>query len=207
MAPARCERRGHGPTGRWFLNGHSEAYSEVGVTIVSRRGGFEVSVYDPVIKRKRYVGRRATQVEAQELESTYKAAFSGKGPDVRRCPGCRKPFIPEDEWQKRCSPRCESMIKRRERRAEERRTDDHWTYTALNAEMEVIYVGVTSTGLRRHRAHGRYAAWWPEVAFMRIEHHATREEALKAEAEGIARHQPRHNTFLKGDGEKAAAAA
>jgi hypothetical protein len=166
------------------------------MSVSLRRGAFEVYVYDPSIKRKRYIGRYATEEEARQVHADQAALYGGgDATRTRRCPGCKKLFLPEDQWQKRCSLRCEANIKRRERRLRERRDNDHWTYTALNAEMEVIYVGVTSTGLRRHREHGREMEWWPEVAFMKIDHYETRAQALEAEAAGIRRHRPKYNTL------------
>jgi predicted GIY-YIG superfamily endonuclease len=87
------------------------------------------------------------------------------------------------------------LVKQRVRRRERRIEDDHWVYTCLDTTMRVIYVGITSTGFRRHREHSREMAWWKDVAFVRIEHFATREEALEAEAAGIALHQPIRNTI------------
>lgn len=162
--------------------------------------GWEVKVYDPDLKRLRYVGRFPTEQEARD----YFERLTADRENARRCPGCRKLFLPADEWQKRCSPRCEANVKKRERRVAQRRADDHWTYTCIDANGEVVYVGMTSTGIRRHREHGRDAVWWKDVAAIRIEHFATREEALRAEAEGIARHKPRFNVLLNPESVEAA---
>lgn len=160
-----------------------------------KNGAIPLYVYDPLLKRKVYKGSYATPEEARDAQAEFQKALRGDESTVRRCPGCRKMFRPFDEWQKRCSERCEANVKQRTRRKAQRREDDHWVYTCLNADMEVIYVGVTSTGLRRHREHGRDSAWWPDVAFIRVQHFATREDALKAELEGIQRHRPVHNTL------------
>lgn len=163
-----------------------------------KREMLPVFVYDPVVRRKRYVGSFPTLEEARAAESEFHAAFTGNGEtELRRCPGCRKYFRPVDEWQRRCSARCEANIKQRERRRQSRRDDDHWLYSAYDANGVLLYVGITSTGLRRHREHGREQAWWPEVARIDVEHFATRAEVLKAESERIASLQPPYNTLGK----------
>ena len=164
------------------------------MAVGKRPGGtFFVMVYDPAVRRKVYMGSYGTEAEARAVEDACRKGLDKS--TLRRCPGCRKLFRPDDEWQKRCSLRCEQNVKRRQRRRAERRTDDHWVYTALGADCEVVYVGVTSTGLRRHREHGRDMAWWPEVVWLKVDHYATREEALAAESVAIAKHQPRFNTL------------
>lgn len=164
------------------------------------KNGWEVKAYDPAIKKLRYMGRFDTEEKAQEFFDTVTA----RRDDLKRCPGCRKLFLPEDSWQKRCSERCERNVQKRVRRAQERRTDDHWTYTCLDEAGEVIYVGVTSTGLRRSREHGREKIWWPQVATIRVEHFATRAEALQAEADRIMQFKPRFNVLLNPELDQAA---
>lgn len=160
----------------------------------TKDGRWMALAYDPLIKGKRYVGRFDSRDEAEEAVRVFREGIEGK--TLRRCAGCRRPFRPLDDTQKRCSERCEELIKRRTQRREQRVEDDHWVYKCLDADMEVIYVGVTSTGLRRHQEHGRGAAWWKTVTLMQVEHFATRADALIAEAAAIKRHQPKHNTFL-----------
>jgi predicted nucleic acid-binding Zn ribbon protein len=160
-------------------------------------GKWEVYAYDPAIGKKRYIGRYKTETEARKHEANSKAFAKGQptDPNLKRCPGCRKWFEPMDEWHSRCSERCDAMIKRRHRRKRERQTDDHWVYTCINEHGEPIYVGFTSTGLRRHREHGREMFWWRHVTTITVEHYATREEGLAAEAEAIAALRPRYNTL------------
>ena len=162
-----------------------------------RCGSYPVYVYDPVVKRKRYVGSFASLEDARAAETETKARIASGV--TRICPGCRKRFRPMDDAQRRCSHRCDLMVKSRERRKAHRREDDHWVYTCVDAAGEIIYVGVTSTGLRRHREHGRGSGWWTEVATIRVEHFPTRVEALAVEAERIERLNPDYNTIVKAD--------
>jgi hypothetical protein len=178
------------------------------MTVQQRKDGrWEVYTYDPKTKKKRYVGRYATEAEGRVCEAKAKDFYNGKDDGtLKRCPGCRKLFEPMDEWHRRCSERCDAMVKRRERRKRERQTDDHWVYSCINEHGEVIYVGFTSTGMRRHREHGREMFWWRHVRTITVEHFATREEGLAAEAEAIQRLHPPYNTLhvVEEDGNAAA---
>lgn len=151
-------------------------------------GSWQAYVYDRYSKRKRYVGVYANRDTAERAVTEAKDL-------LRRCSGCGKSFIPAGDWQKRCSHECDDRVKQRARRRERHTEDDHWVYTCLDASMRIIYVGVTSTGLRRHREHGREMGWWKRVTLIRVEHYETREQALAAEAEAIDFHQPIYNTI------------
>jgi hypothetical protein len=163
-----------------------------------RSGSWPVFLYDPATKKKRYVGCYPTRELAEIAEAEGKAR-TAKG-TTRICPGCRHRFFPIDDTQKRCSPRCEQRIKKREYRRRDRREDNHWVYTCRDAGGVVIYVGITSTGFRRHKEHGRESSWWGDVRFIEVDHFATRELALDAEAKGIATYQPRCNVHGCGNG-------
>lgn len=158
-----------------------------------KSGRWQAYVYDPATKTKRYISVHATRDEAEAAVATHRSDL--KNGVFRRCPGCRKMFKPLDEWQKRCSFACEQRIKQRIRRRRRRIENVHWMYTCLDDTMRVIYVGITSSGIRRHREHAREAAWWKRVAFMRVEHFTTRADLEAAESAAIDFHQPIYNTI------------
>lgn len=58
----------------------------------------------------------------------------------------------------------------------------------------LIYVGVTSRGVARNREHNLDKDWWPFVARQEVDHLATRELALRHEAELIQQFRPPFNT-------------
>lgn len=58
----------------------------------------------------------------------------------------------------------------------------------------LIYVGITSRGLKRQSEHNKGKSWWPYVASQEIEHHACRGDALAREESLIASHEPPFNT-------------
>lgn len=67
-------------------------------------------------------------------------------------------------------------------------------YLYRDADETLIYVGVTSRGIKRNREHDRTKEWWPFVATQEVEHHADRRSALARERELIETFAPPFNT-------------
>ncbi|MEV6738647.1 type II toxin-antitoxin system prevent-host-death family antitoxin [Streptomyces sp. NPDC051104] len=66
-------------------------------------------------------------------------------------------------------------------------------YRLFDEDEALLYVGVAQDPRVRFRQHRREKPWWPQVAVREVEWHDSREQALKAEADTIARELPRHN--------------
>ena len=64
------------------------------MSIRFHRNGWEVRAYDPEKKKNVYAGRFATEAEAREY---FAQMTSAKGENTRRCPGCKRRFVPERE--------------------------------------------------------------------------------------------------------------
>lgn len=146
--------------------------------------GYGVYVYDPLIQGKKHVGtfRRLEDATRAEARATRFA--------IKVCVACGRRFRP-DQWnQTRCVLRC--GVQPRNSIAE---TDDHWVYYCEDTAGKVLYVGLTSTGLRRHKRHGQDKPWWRDVATVRIRHFATRTEAARVEVAEIQRLAPPHNVL------------
>jgi hypothetical protein len=69
-----------------------------------------------------------------------------------------------------------------------------WTVYRFFNEDEIVYVGITGSGMRRLDQHRRLREWWPEVTRAEFEHMDTREEAERRERDLIAELKPRGNT-------------
>ncbi|MFB4320325.1 GIY-YIG nuclease family protein [Actinomadura sp. 21ATH] len=67
-------------------------------------------------------------------------------------------------------------------------------YRFYDAGRRLLYVGMT-TGNPRHRwtGHRRRAPWWPDVAFVQVEHLPTWNDARAAERAAIRAARPMHN--------------
>jgi predicted GIY-YIG superfamily endonuclease len=68
-------------------------------------------------------------------------------------------------------------------------------YRHFDENDRLLYVGISVDALSRLIQHKR-SAWWGEVATITIQRFATRDEALKAEAEAIRCERPKHNKAL-----------
>lgn len=58
-------------------------------------------------------------------------------------------------------------------------------YRFWDAEPLLLYVGITSTPLKRFKAHSRKSTWWPEIARMQVVGYPNRKAALAAESRAI----------------------
>lgn len=58
----------------------------------------------------------------------------------------------------------------------------------------LLYVGITSRGMRRQREHNKDKPWWGYVASQLVEHFETREQALSRESSLIDAYRPPFNT-------------
>ena len=68
-------------------------------------------------------------------------------------------------------------------------------YRHFDENDRLLYVGISVDALSRTIQHKR-SAWWGEVATITIQRFATRDEALRAEAEAIRCERPKHNKAL-----------
>lgn len=77
----------------------------------------------------------------------------------------------------------------------------HWVYRCLSADDRLLYIGITSHGIRRFaHGHAKVAKWWTEVARIEIEHLPTRHLALLRERELILGLNPAYNKVHNGRG-------
>lgn len=79
------------------------------------------------------------------------------------------------------------------RRARQDAVTDYWLYRCYDSDGSLLYVGITSEGVRRFRRHGNKRDWWSEVAEIKIDHHPTRQAAMVAERDAIWKLSPQHN--------------
>lgn len=99
-------------------------------------------------------------------------------------PGPRTLEIEEDNRQRASIPRTPEVF------------THHWVYFLHNEADELLYVGITCTGMGRMMQHAREKGWWPQVDHIQIEHFDNREDALAREAEVIAERRPPFNLAL-----------
>ena len=76
-------------------------------------------------------------------------------------------------------------------------------YLYYDASDILIYVGITSRGIKRNVEHNTTKDWWRFVARQEVEHFDTRHEALAREKALIATHSPPFNTHHNPDSAKA----
>jgi predicted GIY-YIG superfamily endonuclease len=67
-------------------------------------------------------------------------------------------------------------------------------YRLYSESGELLYVGITDQLKTRFAAHAKDKPRWPEVARKTAAWHASKDEAVKAEARAIAEERPAHNT-------------
>lgn len=151
------------------------------MSVRERKGRFILELYDPKTKKKQYVATFATLEEAEKEEQRRT-----RWP-IRKCKGCGDRFRPKTANQERCKRNCQP----RARRTTE--TGPHWLYRAYRADGRLLYVGVTSSGMRRLKEHAVARAWWPEVESFRISHYASRGELLAGELVAIRTEYPLYN--------------
>lgn len=63
----------------------------------------------------------------------------------------------------------------------------------------LVYVGITSRGMKRQREHNDTKTWWKYVARQEVEHHPSRPAAEDRERYLIQRHRPPFNTVHNPD--------
>ena len=68
-------------------------------------------------------------------------------------------------------------------------------YYLHDADHQLLYVGVSASrlGTERFSRHAHDKDWWPQVAYISLEHLPTRQSALAREFEAIASLRPRYN--------------
>ncbi len=66
-------------------------------------------------------------------------------------------------------------------------------YRLDDAQGALLYVGIAGNPGRRFEQHKKDKPWWGDVANIRLEHFATRVDALAAEGVAIRTENPRHN--------------
>lgn len=72
-------------------------------------------------------------------------------------------------------------------------------YRAFDAEGTLLYVGISGSVVRRLAEHSKDKEWWSEVTDVKVEHFATRADAIAAEAVAISCESPRHNVASAGN--------
>jgi hypothetical protein len=158
--------------------------------IMDRNGRFAVRVFlgrdENGRQRFDWVGTYPTRELAEEAER------SATPPKPRRCTRCREKFSPSNDRRIRCD-RCLRHL-----RAGEPLYDDHWVYYCYDSAGALLYVGVTSAGIKRFRRHGNERSWWTQVATIQLQHFATAAEARDHERREIARFLPPHNRNAPG---------
>lgn len=70
---------------------------------------------------------------------------------------------------------------------------DHWLYRCYDADLNLLYIGITSAGFKRFRRHGNDREWWAEVDTIKVDHHPSGQAAHAAEIEAIRKLKPRYN--------------
>lgn len=73
----------------------------------------------------------------------------------------------------------------------------HALYRMYGPKGELLYVGITFGVVQRLRGHRGSQPWWPEVATIKLEHFANRQDALVAEAAAIKAERPLYNILLQ----------
>jgi predicted GIY-YIG superfamily endonuclease len=69
----------------------------------------------------------------------------------------------------------------------------HVLYRAFDAKGQLLYVGITMNPGSRFAQHSEKKPWWVDVADIRVEQFASRDEVLTAEREAIKSELPLHN--------------
>lgn len=129
--------------------------------------------------KQRHVGTYNTREAAEEADTI------ANGPSKRKCANCGERFRPLDDRR----VTCDTCLRVKPKTT----IDDHWLYRCFAADDSLLYIGITSTGLKRFRIHGGRTTWWPNVATIKVEHYATAAQAHDAEVEAIKAEQPLHN--------------
>lgn len=71
-------------------------------------------------------------------------------------------------------------------------------YRLRDGSGRLLYVGISSSPLRRWPEHAADKSWWPEVSQFSVEWCGSREQALAAEAVAIQTEQPAYNVHHNG---------
>lgn len=66
-------------------------------------------------------------------------------------------------------------------------------YRHFNKEGELLYVGISSSALRRLAEHEEASHWFTQISSVTIEHYPDRKAAMEAEKAAIRAENPRHN--------------
>ncbi|MEU9310896.1 GIY-YIG nuclease family protein [Streptomyces sp. NPDC048256] len=66
-------------------------------------------------------------------------------------------------------------------------------YRLFDKTGSLLYVGISLSPAQRWVHHSEHKAWWPQVARIEFDWCASRDEALRIEAEAIRAERPRHN--------------
>jgi predicted GIY-YIG superfamily endonuclease len=86
-------------------------------------------------------------------------------------------------------------LKRSQKKARPK-NDDHWLYLCHDNTGALLYVGITSSGIKRFRNHGDVTDWWKDVDHIIVKHFETRNEAEVCERLAIRDLEPKHNIQL-----------
>lgn len=71
-------------------------------------------------------------------------------------------------------------------------------YRLFDRAGALLYVGISLAPPQRWVHHSEHKAWWPQVARIEFDWHASRDQALLAEAAAIKAERPRYNVQHNG---------
>lgn len=154
------------------------------MTIVPRESEGRGTRYGVRIHRD---GKRVWMGTFDTLEEAEAIEREARVPKPRTCLDCGTKFKPQKDRRVRC---WECVNKKRKTKA---KNDDHWLYLCHNADQELLYVGITSSGIKRFRGHGDVQDWWKTVDNIVLRHFETRDEAVAAERLAIRDLSPKYN--------------
>ena len=84
----------------------------------------------------------------------------------------------------------ERVKRQRREAANQGHTSMYWLYDDAGA---LLYVGIAGNPGRRFEQHRSDKSWWGQVSDIKLQHFASRSEAMSAVAEAIRMYRPPHN--------------
>jgi len=74
--------------------------------------------------------------------------------------------------------------------------NERWcVYACFDRQERPLYVGMTGSGHRRLRQHGKNREWWPRVDHVRIYHYEDRDECMVREVDLMRWLRPEFNSY------------
>jgi hypothetical protein len=108
-----------------------------------------------------------------------------------------------EEWIRRCAAAsCIDLPPPEPKPEIVRRPRGHHVYRHYDANDVLLYIGASRSALHRLSEHKTTAHWFWQIATVKIEHFATREDAALAETVAIAAELPLYNIERNGKGSR-----